>query len=83
MSLLWTEETGLALTPRKKARRGGRALVVSTMLVSLFTRKMYELSLWQVFGLLTWRQLPLRDSVGLSPTFPLRVERPGSDTPET
>ena len=53
------------------------------MLVSLLTRKMYELSLRQAFGLLAKRQLPLRDSVGLPPTFPLRAEHPGSGTPES
>ena len=41
-----------------------------TMLVSLLTRKIYELRFRQVFGLLTRSQSPLRDSVGLAPTSP-------------
>ena len=81
MSLLWTkEETGLDM---KNARRRRAGIGSWSMLVSLLTRKIHELRLRQAFGLLINDQLPLRDSVGLSPTFPLRVERPGSDTPET
>ena len=81
MSLLWTkEETGL---DKKNTHRRRVGIGRWSMLVSLLTRKMYELRIRQAFGLLISDQLPLRDSVGLAPTFPLRVERPGSDTPET
>ena len=81
MSLPWTqEETGL---DKKNARRRRAGIGRWSMLVSLLTRKIYELRLRQAFGLLITDQLPLRDSVGLAPTFPLGVERPGSDTPET
>lgn len=81
MSLLWTkEETGLDM---KNARRRRAGIGRWSMLVSLLTRKIHELRLRQAFGLLINDQLPLRDSVGLAPTFPLRVERPGSDTPES
>ena len=80
MSLLWTkEETGLDMKNARRRAGIGRW----SMLVSLFTRKIHELRLRQAFGLLVNDQLPLRDSVGLAPTFPLRVERPGSDTPES
>jgi hypothetical protein len=81
MSLLRTEEeTGLDV---KNARRRWAGIGRWSMLVSLLTRKIHELRIRQAFGLLIENQLPLRDSVGLSPTFPLGVEHPGSDTPET
>ena len=50
MSLLWTkEETGLGNEIARRLRAGiGRW----SMLVSLLTRKMYELSFRQAFGLL-------------------------------
>ena len=75
MSLLWTkEETGLDI---RNARRRWAGIGRWSMLVSLLTRKIHELRLRQAFGLLIKDQLPLRDSVGLAPTFPFTCRTSG------
>ena len=75
MSLLWTkEETGL---DKKNTHRRRMGIGRWSMLVSLLTRKMYELRLRQAFGLLIKRSVTAARQCRTFTDFPFTCRTSG------